>query len=112
MIYATAEVRDPYGLAAAQGMPMAVGMFVDAEIAGVEERSAFVMPRLALRSEDKVYVINEDNELEIREVDVLSTSEERVLVVSGVRAGDRVVTSPVPNAVEGMAVEPIFRQQG
>lgn len=112
LIYATAEVLDPYGLAANSGMPMAVGMFVNAEIAGVEERSAFVMPRLALRSENKVYVINEENELEIREVDVLSTSEERVLVIGGVRAGDRVVTSPVPNAVEGMAVEPIFRQQG
>jgi RND family efflux transporter MFP subunit len=112
LIYATAEVRDPYGLAVNQGMPMAVGMFVNAEIAGVEEQSAFVMPRLALRNDDKVYVINEDNELEIRSVNVLSTSEDRVLVISGVQAGDRVVTSPVPNAVEGMAVEPIFRQQG
>jgi RND family efflux transporter MFP subunit len=112
LIYATAEVRDPYGLAANKGMPMAVGMFVNAEIAGVEEQSAFVMPRLALRNDNKVYVINENNELEIRTVDVLSTSAERVLVISGVQAGDRVVTSPVPNAVEGMAVEPIFRQQG
>lgn len=112
LIYATAEVRDPYGLAASSGMPMAVGMFVTAEIAGVDEQPAFVMPRMALRNDDKVYVINEQNELEIRTVDVLSTSEERVLVVSGVQAGDRVVTSPVPNPVEGMAVEPIFRQQG
>jgi RND family efflux transporter MFP subunit len=112
LIYATAEVNDPYGLAATQGMPIAVGMFVNAEIAGVEEQAAFVMPRLALRNDNKVYVINGDNELEIRTVDVLSTSEERVLVTSGVNAGDRVVTSPVPNAVEGMAVEPIFRQQG
>jgi RND family efflux transporter MFP subunit len=112
LIYATAEVNDPYGLAATQGMPIAVGMFVNAEIAGVEEQAAFVMPRLALRNDNKVYVINEDNELEIRTVDVLSTSEERVLVTGGVSAGDRVVTSPVPNAVEGMAVEPIFRQQG
>ena len=67
------------------------------------------MPRLALRNKDKVYVINDDNELEIRTVEVLSTSEDRVLVVSGVIAGDRVVTSPVPNAVDGMAVEPLFR---
>ena len=111
LIYATAEVRDPYGLAAANGMPMAVGMFVNAEIAGVAEQAAYVMPRLALRSQDKVYVINEDNELEIRTVEVLSTSEERVLVTSGVVAGDQVVTSPVPNAVDGMAVEAIFRQE-
>jgi RND family efflux transporter MFP subunit len=111
LIYATAEVRDPYGLAASNGMPMAVGMFVNAEITGIAEQSAFVMPRLALRNQDKVYVINDDNELEIRTVEVLSTSEERVLVTSGVSAGDRVVTSPVPNAVNGMAVEAIFRQE-
>ena len=109
LIYATAEVNDPYGLAVSQGMPIAVGMFVNAEIEGVAEQMAYVMPRLALRNKDKVYVINDDNELEIRTVEVLSTSEDRVLVVSGVIAGDRVVTSPVPNAVNGMAVEPLFR---
>ena len=109
LIYATAEVQDPYGLAASEGMPMAVGMFVNAEIAGVSQQYAYVMPRLALRNKDKVYVINDDNELEIRTVEVLSTSEDRVLVTSGVDTGDRVVTSPVPNAVDGMAVEPIFR---
>lgn len=109
LIYATAEVQDPYGLAVSDGMPMAVGMFVNAEIAGVSQQYAYVMPRLALRNKDKVYVINADNELEIRTVEVLSTSEDRVLVTSGVDTGDRVVTSPVPNAVDGMAVEPIFR---
>lgn len=109
LIYATAEIRDPYGAAVSDGMPIAVGMFVNAEIQGVNEQKAYVMPRLALRNKDNVYVINEENELEIRTVDVLSTSEERVLVKSGVVPGDRVVTSPVPNAVDGMAVEPLFR---
>ena len=107
LIYATAEVEDPYGLAAAEGMPLAVGMFVNAEIEGVSEQSAYVMPRLALRNQDKVYVINDENRLEIRTVSVLSTSEERVLVTSGVNPGDRVVTSTLPNAVDGMEVEPI-----
>jgi RND family efflux transporter MFP subunit len=107
LIYATAEVVDPYGLAASEGMPMAVGMFVSAEIAGVAEQSAFVMPRLALRNQDKVYVINENNRLEIRTVNVISTSEERVLVSGGVSPGEKVVTSTLPNAVDGMEVEAI-----
>ena len=86
-------------------------MFVAAEIDGVSEQSAFVMPRLALRGQDKVYVINENNRLEIRTVTVLSTSEARVLVTSGVEPGDRVVTSTLPNAVDGMEVEAIPSQQ-
>ncbi len=109
LIYATAELQDPYGIAAANGMPMAVGMFVHAEIDGVQEQDAIVMPRLALRNENKVYVINAENRLEIRTVDVISTSEERVLVASGVAAGEHVVTSTLPNATDGMEVEPIFR---
>ncbi|MEE4174927.1 MAG: efflux RND transporter periplasmic adaptor subunit [Xanthomonadales bacterium] len=109
LIYATAEVADPYGAAATDGMPMAVGLFVNARIGGVEELDAIVMPRLALRNEDKVYVINEDNRLEIRTVDVISTSEDQVLVASGVAAGEHVVTSTLPNATDGMEVEPLFR---
>ncbi|MEJ2533918.1 MAG: efflux RND transporter periplasmic adaptor subunit [Gammaproteobacteria bacterium] len=111
LIYATAEVRDPYGAGMSEGMPLAVGMFVNAQIEGVTERAALVMPRLALRNQDEVYVINGENRLEIRRVDVLSTSEARVLVTGGVDAGEHVVTSTVPNATDGMRVEPIFRAQ-
>ena len=109
LIYATAEVADPYGLGATEGMPMAVGMFVNAEIDGVSEQPAYVMPRLALRNQDKVYVINAENRLEIRTVNVISTSEDRVLVTSGVNQGEHVVTSTLPNATDGMEVEPVFR---
>jgi RND family efflux transporter MFP subunit len=109
LIYATAEVIDPYGLGATEGMPLAVGMFVSAEIEGVSEQQAYVMPRLALRNQDTVYVINAENRLEIRTVKVLSTSEEQVLVTSGVSQGEHVVTSTLPNAADGMAVEPVFR---
>jgi hypothetical protein len=42
---------------------------------------------------------------------VLHTSEEHVLVSGGVSTGERVVTSTLPNAVDGMDVEPITRQQ-
>jgi len=111
LIYATAEVADPYGLAASEGMPLAVGMFVSAEIEGVRPVQAYVMPRIALRSQDTVYVINADNRLEIRIVKVISTSEERVVVSGGVERGDRVVTSTLPNPVDGMKVEPIVTEE-
>jgi hypothetical protein len=54
-------------------------------------------------------VINAENRLEIRTVNVISTSEERVLVTSGVNSGEHVVTSTLPNAKDGMEVEPVFR---
>jgi multidrug efflux pump subunit AcrA (membrane-fusion protein) len=111
LIYAIGEVEDPYGLGSDNGAPMAVGMFVHAEIAGVNSQSAMVLPRLALRNADKVYVINDQNRLEIRKVEVISTSEETVLVSTGVEVGDKVVTSTIPAAVDGMEVRAITREQ-
>ncbi len=111
MVYAIAEVQDPYGLGSDQGSPMAVGMFVHADIAGVNSQTAMVLPRLALRNANTVYVINDNNRLEIRTVDVLSTSLERVLVTEGVEPGEKVVTSTIPAAVDGMEVRAISREQ-
>jgi len=111
MVYAIAEVEDPYGLGSDNGAPMAVGMFVRANIAGVNSQSAMVLPRLALRNSNKVYVINDNNRLEIRTVEVLSTSTDIVLVTDGVKPGDMVVTSTIPAAVDGMEVRAITREQ-
>lgn len=111
LIYAIAEVYDPYGEGADSNMPLAVGLFVNAEIKGVREQDAFVIPRLALRNLDKVYVINDDSKLEIRTVNVLSTSEERVLLSGGVATGEQVVTSTIPAAVDGMQVQAITGEE-
>ena len=111
LIYAIAEVDDPYGLGSDNGTPIAVGMFVHADIAGVNSKSALVLPRLALRNANKVYVINDENRLEIRTVEILSTSKDTVLVSNGVKVGDKVVTSTIPAAVDGMEVRAMVREQ-
>lgn len=112
LVYAVAEVDDPYGLAADDGMPLAVGLFVAAEIEGVIPHDAMVMPRTALRKQDEVYVISDDNKLEIRKVNVLSTTLDQVIVVGGVESGEQVVTAPVRAAYNGMPAQPIIRTAG
>lgn len=112
LVYAIAEVNDPYGAAADEGMPLAVGVFVSAAIEGVAEHNAMVMPRAALRKQDQAYVITADNKLEIRTLNVLSTSNEQVMVVGGVNAGEQVVTAPVRGAYDGMDALPIVRTAG
>lgn len=110
LIYAIAEVQDPYGKGADFGVPMAVGMFVEANIAGIESKQAMVIPRDALRNADKVYVVDADNKLDIRSVEVMSTSADRVLLLGGVEIGEKVAVSTIPNAAQGMLVEPISKQ--
>ncbi len=110
LIYATAEVKDPYGKGADFGVPFAVGMFVHAEIEGIESKQALVIPRDALRNADKVYVVDSENKLDIRSVEVISTSESQVLLSAGVDVGEKVAVSTIPNAAQGMLVQPITKE--
>lgn len=99
------EVEDPYGTAAeASGAPLAVGLFVAADIDGRALQTAYALPRNALRGSNEVYVAERDGTLSVRQVTVVDSSAERVVVTSGVTDGDRVVVSPLRGAAEGMLV--------
>jgi len=111
LIYVFAEVDDPYGVSEGSSMPLAVGLFVIAEIESTREQFAYTIPRDALRNDDEVYIITDEELLEIRKVDVLSTSENRVLLAGGVKEGEQVVTSTIPAAVDGMRVQAVRRDQ-
>jgi RND family efflux transporter MFP subunit len=99
------EVADPYGAAAeAAGAPLAVGLFVNADIAGQTIDYAYALPRSALRGANEVFVAERDGTLSVREVTVANSTAEAVIITAGVTAGDRVVTSPLRGAADGMLI--------
>jgi RND family efflux transporter MFP subunit len=104
MVVAVCRVPDPYGRAERTDRPpLAPGMFVEATIDGIEVEDAVVLPRSALRSGGRVHV-EADGRLSIREVDVLRSERDRVLLRAGVEPGERVVLTPLETAVDGMRV--------
>lgn len=112
VLYAIAQVDDPYGAAAeAGGSPLPVGLFVDAEIEGREVANAYVLPRSALRGSDSVYVAQEGGTLGIRNVSVITSDPDRLVISGGVTADDMVVTSPIRAASDGMRIR-TFDQAG
>jgi hypothetical protein len=116
MVNVVARVEDPYARVTRDGPdgevsppdrdrpPLAVGLFVSAEIQGRRVEDAISLPRAALRNGDAVLLVDAENRLRRREVDVLRTEDERVVIGGGLRAGDAVVVSPLASAVEGMIV--------
>jgi RND family efflux transporter MFP subunit len=109
VLFAYVEVQDPYGKGADNGTPLATGLFVDAEIDGRTLADSVVLPRTALRGKDNVYVAREDDTLDIRPVEVAFSERERLILTSGISAGERVVTSPVRAASDGMKIKPVDR---
>ena len=104
VLFAYAEVEDPYGAGADHGAPLAAGLFVTADIQGRNLADSVVVPRTALRGENEVYIARDDDTLEIRRVTVASTDRTRAVLIGGVRPGERVITSPVRGAADGIAV--------
>lgn len=106
-IAAIAVVDDPYGRgAAADGTPLAMGLFVDAVIEGSQLDAAIVLPRAALHGRDAVYVISDNDVLERRRVQVVSSDKDTFTVASGIIPGERIVTSPLRGADDGDEVTP------
>ena len=104
MVQAIAQVADPYGEARPGRPPLAVGMFVEAEIDGNTAANVFVLPRIVLRNPDQVLVVDKENRLRFRTVGILRTESDQVIIRSGLEAGERVGISVVEAAVDGMKV--------
>lgn len=102
VLYAYAEMRDPFG---GDGPPLAPGLFVTAKIEGQSRDNIIVIPRAALRGTDQVYVAESDNTLSIKTVSVLSSDKDSALILTGLSAGDQVITSPIRGVAEDMKIE-------
>jgi RND family efflux transporter MFP subunit len=105
MINVVARVDDPYDReGGGQRPPLPVGLFVDAEIEGRLVEGVFELPRAALRRENQVWVVDEDDRLHVRRVAVLRSGREHTWIETGLEAGDQVVTSSLEVVSEGMKV--------
>ena len=95
-LFAIVEVPDPYGNGAStDGVPLAPGLFVDAEVEGRSFADMIVIPRDGLRPQNEVYIVDDKGKAEIRTVSVLDTEPDRAVLTSGIQAGELVVLSPM-----------------
>lgn len=90
-----------------QTAPLAVGLFVNAEIEGLTAEDVVVLPRSALRDGNRVLVVDAEDRLHYRTIEPLRLYQDEVFVRGGLDAGERVCISPIQTVVEGMPVKPL-----
>ncbi|MCH9785415.1 MAG: efflux RND transporter periplasmic adaptor subunit [Gammaproteobacteria bacterium] len=88
--------------------PLQVGAFVAAEIEGQYLDDIVRLPRAALRPNSQVLIIDGDNRLRFRAVNVLRLENDFVLIDSGLESGEVVNLSPIQTVVDGMRVSLTF----
>lgn len=82
-----------------------VGMFVLGEFEGKLLADSMKLPRVVIQDGDHVWVANQEGQLEVVKVDVERRESNYVLVVAGLENGQRVITSPIEYAIQGMPVK-------
>ena len=104
--FGTVEVGNPFDIQDGD-MPMAPGLFVAADIEGRTLTDVLAIPAAGLRAGGRVFIMNDDDLLEIRSVVVAHATASVAYLSSGVNEGDRIIVSPIRNPVAGMALSAI-----
>ena len=107
-VYGTVIIEDPYSeTSSAEYMPLAVGLYVDAEVEGRLVVDAVQIPSAGLRAGDKIFVLTGEGLLDIRQADVVHRSRSTALLSAGVEPGEQVIVSAIRNPVRGMRLQTI-----
>lgn len=98
VILEVSQLPSSNGLA---GTPVLVnGMFVKATIEGQKQQS-WSVPERALHG-DKIYLMNAENRLEMRDVNVKYRRDNQVIISGDLEAGEKVILNDILPAIEGM----------
>jgi RND family efflux transporter MFP subunit len=90
----------------ADTVDLEVGMFVELAIHGKTMENIVVLPRKVLHDNSTVWVMDNDQKLRIRKVEVVRFEKDDVWIGTGLAEGDRVVLTMLTGAADGMKLRP------
>ncbi len=104
--YAVVRVDNPYQLASTDRIisPLPMGTFVAATIAGKTVQNVLRVPRSALRGNGQIVLVDDDDRLQIRSVDILRADADYAYLLGGALEGERVCLTAIENPINGMRV--------
>ncbi len=88
-------------------IPLPIGLFVRADIMGKQVEGIIALPRSVIRNNNQVLVVDAENKMYFRDVEIFRLEEDRVLISGGLLPGELICISPVQAVVNGMAVQPV-----
>ena len=88
-------------------IPLPIGLFVEASVSGRLIDDIIALPRAVIRNNNQVLIVDAENKMYYREVEIFRFEEERVLISGGLLPGEIVCISPIQAVVNGMTVQPV-----
>ncbi len=105
------NIDDPLGLENKNSLPpLLTGEYVKIEIQGKNLGKVFMIPRSAIRDNDKIWLANDDNRLLIRKIEPVWRNMDYIMIKNTekhqLKDGDKLIISHISGAVDGMKIKP------
>lgn len=101
--YAVARIADPYFLHS-EGASLPMGTFVSAIIEGASADNVIRISRQYVRGSDEIVLVDDNNKLDVRRVNIIRADADFIYVNAGVESGERILATALPAPVNGMSV--------
>ena len=102
------RIEQPSADVAGESIPLPIGLFVEARIAGKIIENIVSLPRSVIRNNSQVLVVDAENKMYYRDVEIFRLEQDRVLISGGLMPGEKICTSPIQAVVDGMSVRPVL----
>jgi membrane fusion protein (multidrug efflux system) len=107
------KVSDPINREGVDGRgSLLLGSYVRVDIEGPVVTDVVEIPRAVLQENDTIWVMNAESELAFRSVEIVVGRTDTVLAKVSFDPGDRIITSPMGMAIEGMLLQRLDKVSG
>jgi RND family efflux transporter MFP subunit len=111
MVHVIAQVPRPYERDSRDTRPpLAAGLFVTAEIVGRSAENVIRVPRAALAAGGSVWIVDANNQLQRRPIEILRFERETAIVSQGLKPNERISLLEPRLAREGLAIRPVQQE--
>lgn len=104
VMHVVAQVKDPYDLSGNGREALRIGTFVRARIQGNYAGELFVIPRDAIDEGTRLWIIDDNMQIQPRELSIVRSDREFSYVDNGIEDGDQYCITPIAQPIPGMRV--------
>jgi RND family efflux transporter MFP subunit len=104
VLYAVAQIIDPYANQTSDREPLRIGTFVTAEVEGVDAGELFVIPRTSLSRGTTLWVVDKQSKIYPQTLDIVRSDRNFAYVSGGIDEGMSYCVTPPSQALPGMMV--------
>ena len=103
-LFVIGQITDPY-VKKNDRPSLKIGQFLEAEIFGKQLKDVFVLPRSAVRGTNTVHLIDTENRLQRRELDIIWRDAKHLIASGPLEPGERLSLTALPFAADGIEVQ-------